>query len=163
MGRYLAWCADFVGNDFLICNVGQEITFGGKTYQAGKGLRLEGLRYQLGETSGQAQLSFSGADMPTLLKFIEDVGPDVVEIDTVWSEDGDTWQSANFAFAGLMSDTRYSRGVYTIPLVTFLGGADRIEPVKWTYEAQMARTAGADMIFNQVKELQRPRKTRFPS
>lgn len=157
------WVADFIGNDFRITAWDHSITYDGRTFLGGKGIEIQDAVAELGAPSVRASISFEASDNPTLTKFIEDVGPDQIRIEWIYSDDlWATWQASGSEFIGLMSTPNYNDGVYTIELETYIGGIIRVEPRKWSYEQQMARTNNRDKIFEQVKQLMQPRKARWP-
>ena len=120
MKHDLAWLASFPGSDFRLWTRDYDLTFEGNIYQASKGASFSNAVLEIGASSRRATLSFRATDDATKALFVDDVGPDQVEVIEIYTPDrGLTWARTGVDYVGLISTPDFNNGIYSIELDCF--------------------------------------------
>ena len=149
---YLAWTAYFVGNDRRFWSGKDPLTFGGHTWEAGKGIDVQGLIEELGSSSQQTQITLAVEEDSDLALFLQDIGVDEVQIELLWSNDhGGTWQATGARSVTEVNNQSFENGLFSVETRTYIGRSEFDVP-KLSHEEQMARgSGGVDRAFEMTK------------
>lgn len=151
---HYGWIAHFEATGRRFWSGDTEITVSGETYEAGHGIRIEGIADERGAPSGRAKASFSVTDRALRLQLLNDLGPALFTMGYVASFDrGLTWHELPKRLRGRLSTARLVDGVYEVELEKQTTISDLAVPAKWSHEEQMARTNGADRGLEYVRSL----------
>lgn len=156
MEDHLAWIAHFQTMDKRFWSGDTELTYNGHTYEAAKGVFIRNATSELGAPARRATLSFVVLESADLSVFTEDLGPEPVEIERIYSVDhGKTWQATGEKFVGRASTGELANGLYTLELETYTGDVDRGEPRKWSHETQAIRVPDSiDLGLEMAQQLE---------
>ena len=152
--EHLAWVCYFPNTGRRLWSGDVEITYDGNTYEPGRGIIISEAPEVQGQPSGRAEASFIINDPADLPIFLQDIGPDPVEREWIYSIDrGETWLSAGNRSVARVSNGHVIDGTYSCEFETHGSGPARDVDLKISHETQMARASnGVDRAFEMTKQ-----------
>ena len=137
---FIAWLAAIPATGRRFWSGDTALSFEGNTYEAGNAISFDDISNELGSPNRRAKVSFLVTDPAVRAEFLQDLGPQIVEVRWIQSSNrGVDWTPLPIKFTGRISKPTMADGLVTIELETYTGTVDRGRPLKWSHERQMTR------------------------